>query len=151
PDNCFFRAHPEWYIDDASIVQDRHAREIYFVHPVMRSHPKLAPRIRFVTLATVFLWPSRVVQIWPVPKLEGKKREFQVWKSARSAYELSREHWVQIGWNEAKSDYDVEIDEHISLEPIWPTDKTFSDLLKLGFDGAIIDGENHDYVRQLRG
>jgi len=74
PNNVHFRAHPEWYIDDASILQDRDAGTFYFVHPVMRTHPKSAPRIRYVTLAVIFLWPSGVLQIWPVPKLEGERR-----------------------------------------------------------------------------
>ena len=157
PNNVHFRAHPEWYIDDASIIQDRDAGTFYFVHPVMRTHPKLAPRIRYVTLAVIFLWPSGVLQIWPVPKLEGERRPVKAWKSARKAYELSRGSpakpaaWTQIVWNEATNDYTVETAEGITVEPTWPTDKTFNDLLKLGFDGTIIDSENHDYVRQLRG
>jgi hypothetical protein len=154
--NVHFRAHPEWYLDDCSIVHDRNAQTFYYVHPIMRSHPKLAPRLRYVTLGVIYLWPSGALQIWPVPKLEGK-RELPAWKSARKAYELSRgspsepAKWVEIVWDDALSDYTVETAEHITAEPIWPVDKTFNDLLKLGFDGKIIDSDNHDYVRQLRG
>jgi hypothetical protein len=69
--NVHFRAHPEWYLDDCSVVQDRNAGTFYYVHPIMRSHPKLAPRLRYVTLGVIYLWPSGALQIWPVPKLEG--------------------------------------------------------------------------------
>jgi hypothetical protein len=152
PNNQHFRAHPEWYLDDASIVQDRGTGTFYYVHPVMRTYPKLAPIIRYVTLAVVFLWPSSSLMIWPVPKLEGgKRKDFPVWKSARVAYESSRDQWMQITWNELNRDYNVETAEKISVEPQWPTDKSFTDLLKLGFDGKIIDNEDHEYVRQLRG
>ena len=88
------------------------------------------------------------MQLWPVPLGD---RDFKVWKSARRAYELSRDAWVQIVWNEEKSDYDIETAEGIDHLPVWPTDKSFQDLLKLGFDGKIIDNEDHAYVRRLRG
>ena len=53
-------------------------------------------------------------------------------------------------WSEDEGDYQIETAEGIDHEPAWP-DKTFEDLLKLGFDGKIIDSEEHPYVRRLRG
>jgi hypothetical protein len=41
--------------------------------------------------------------------------------------------------------------ENINLDPIWPTDRTFNDLLKLGFADKIINSPDHPYVLQLRG
>ena len=78
------------------------------------------------------------------------EREFPVWKSARAAYELARDQWVQLVWAEDRSDYQLEIAEGIDHEPIWP-EKAFGELLKLGFDGKVIDSEEHPYVRRLRG
>ena len=47
------------------------------------------------------------MQIWPVPILGGG-REFKPWRSARAAYELARDKWVQIVWSEASfKDYIV--------------------------------------------
>src|SRR5262249_56882924 len=67
--NSYFRAHPTWVLDDATVVRDAEGsgRTYYFVAPAMRSHAKLMPRLRRVTLAVIALWPADTVQIWPVP------------------------------------------------------------------------------------
>ena len=111
-------------------------------------HPKLQPRLRRVTLVLTSTWPSGNVLIWPVPILG--EREFPVWRSARAAYELAREQWVQLVWSEERNDYLIETAEKIDHEPAWP-EKDFEELLKLGFDGKVIDSEEHPYVRRLRG
>ena len=49
-----------------------------------------------------------------------------------------------------RSDYQIETAEGIDHEPVWP-DETFEELLKRGFDGKVIDNEDHPYVRRLRG
>jgi hypothetical protein len=146
--NSYFRAHKDWLLEEATVIKDADNGTYYFVVPAMRAHPKLNPRLRRVTLAPISIWPADTVMIWPVPILGG--RDFKAWRSARAAYELARERWVQITWDEAKSDYVVETAEGINHTPTWP-DKSFEDLLKLGFDGKVIDNEDHAYVRQLRG
>jgi hypothetical protein len=146
-DNSYFRAHPDWQLDDSTIIKDKDTGRYYFVLPAMREHPKLAPRLRWVTLAAIMIWPANTVQIWPVPA-DG---DFKPWKSQRVAYELSRDQWTQIAWVKTKGEYAVETAEGINHLPIWPEGKTYNDLLKLGFDGTIIGDEEHDYVRQLRG
>jgi hypothetical protein len=80
PNNCYFRAHPQWFMDDTTVLRDDEGRAFYFVVPAMRAHPKLAPRLRWVTLAAIFLWPAGMVQLWPVP-VTGD-RAFRVWKSS---------------------------------------------------------------------
>jgi hypothetical protein len=152
PSDTYFRAHPDWALDDATILKTD-SRDTLFVVPAMRSHPKLKDRIRKVTLAALSIWPSNDIMIWPVPILGD--REFKVWKSARTAFELSLQEWTQIAWSEEKSDYVVETataekDGLINREPVWPQ-KTFEELLKIAFDGKIIDNEDHPYVRRLRG
>jgi len=105
-------------------------------------------RIKPVTLALISIWPANEVMLWPVPILGD--RDFKVWKSARRAYELAHDQWVQMAWNESRADYDIETAEGINHTPEWPN-KTFKELLKLAFDGKVIDNEDHAYVRQLRG
>ena len=147
--NVYFRAHPTWFLDELTVVKDNDSGVYYYVVPHMRKHPKLDPRLRKVILAVIALWPADIVQIWPVP-LPGPKSDFKPWRSARAAYELARDQWVQIAWSGETSDYVIETAEGIDHAPNWP-DKTFEELLKLGFDGKIIDNDEHEYVRQLRG
>jgi hypothetical protein len=147
PNDTYFRAHKDWSLDEATVIKDTNGT-YYFVVPDMRAHPKINPRLRRVTLAPISIWPADTVIIWPVP-IPGS-RDLKAWRSARAAYELALERWVQIVWDEAKSDYVVETAEGINHTPTWP-DKSFEDLLKLGFDGKVIDSEDHAYVRQLRG
>jgi hypothetical protein len=150
PANCvYFRAHPTWHLEDTTVIKDPDSGVYYFVNPPMRRHPKLAPRLRRVILGAIALWPADVVQIWPVP-LPGLKSDFKAWQSARAAYELSRDCWVQMVWSDETSNYMIETAEGIDHQPIWP-DKSFNELLKLGFADKIIDSEEHAYVRQLRG
>jgi hypothetical protein len=146
PSDTYFRAHPDWKLDDATVIKAD--RGYLFVVPAMRGYPKLVDRLRKVTLAAIITWPANEVRIWPVPILGD--REFKVWKSARAAFELSLTQWTQIVWSEERSDYVVETAEGIDHAPVWPQ-KTFEELLKVGFDGKIIDNEDHPYVRQLRG
>ena len=148
--NVYFRCHPDLLLDDATVLRDNEgtSRTFYFVVPAMRAHPQIAPHLRPVTLALTSTWPSGNILIWPVPILGD--RDFKVWKSARTAFELAREHWVQMAWNEFISDYQIETAEGIDHQPAWPTE-AFEVLLKRAFDGKVIDNQDHPYVRRLRG
>jgi hypothetical protein len=151
--NVYFRVHPdaEMRLDDSTVLRDNTGtqRAYYFVVPAMRTHPKLAQRLRRVTIALLYIWPGGAIQLWPVPILNDRSLASQ--KSARVAYELGQTQWTQIVWNEGRNDYDVETAEKIGAkEPIWP-DKSMSELLKLGFADKVIDNEDHPYVLQLRG
>jgi hypothetical protein len=152
PNNVYFRCHRDLVLDDTTVVSDAlgTSKAIYFVTPHMRVHPKLVAHLRKVTLVLTSTWPSGDFLIWPVAILGD--REFKAWKSARAAYELAQDQWVLMVWSEEKSDYQIEVAEPggINHEPVWP-EKTFGELLKLGFDGRIIDNEDHPYVRRLRG
>jgi hypothetical protein len=155
PSDCYFRAHPdpEWRLEDAAIVKAKDADTVYYISPYsgMASHPKLKDRVRKVTLAVIAVWPANTVRIWPVPVLGQSKTEFKPWKSSRAAFELSLRTWVQMSWSEEMRDYAIETAEGLVHEPVWPPEHTFRSLLKLAFDGKIIEDENHDFVRQLRG
>jgi hypothetical protein len=150
PNNSYFRCHRELILDDPTVMRDRQGtrQAVYYVSPHMRAHPKLAAHLRKVTLVLTSTWPSGNFLIWPVPILA--ERPLPAWKSARAAYELARDQWVLMVWSEEKSDYQIEIAEGIAPQPVWP-EKDFGELLKLGFDGKIIDNEDHPYVRRLRG
>jgi hypothetical protein len=150
PDNVYFRAHPypEMQLDDSTVLHDKATRSFYYVVPLMRSHAKLAQRVRRVTIALIYMWPGGTIQLWPVPIVGDST--LPAWKSARAAFELAQTSWTQIVWNKERTDYDVEVAEAIDKEPVWP-DKSMGELLKLAFADKVIDNEDHPYVRQLRG
>jgi hypothetical protein len=117
PDNGYFQCHPDpAQRIDASLLFDKEEGDVYFVWPHMMNHNLILPRLRRVTLATVYLWPSGRTALWPVPFPDEKGR-IKPWKSARRAFEIScglatdldppGPRWVQIGWNDTARDYDV--------------------------------------------
>jgi hypothetical protein len=145
-----FRIHPgEEMSLDATVIFDDN-RNCYFVTPGMRSHPKLIKRLRWVTLYLAVLWPEQQPVIWPVPVQIAGSDDFAVWRSYRKAAELSKENWMQMTWDEMKRDFTVEPAEDIPHLPQWPKE-SFSELLKIAFEGRIIDNEDHAYVYILRG
>jgi hypothetical protein len=151
PNNVYFRVHddPKMALDASVLIGDGGSDDFYFVAPSMLNHHVILPRLRKVTIATVYTWPGGAVSLWPVPNVEETR--IACWKSARAAYGLAKQHWVQLCWNNDTRDYDVAVAEGIKTEPVWPTDKTFRDLLRLGFANKIIANPEHSYVKQLRG
>src|SRR5262245_9295469 len=151
PNNVYFRVHPSPDMQlRAAVVKNREGSSTttYYIPPAMQKHPKLEKRLQLVTLALVTTWPVGNILIWPVP-IPGT-RDFKPWKSAYTAFERAQELWVQMVWNEAAGDYDVETAEGINCDPVFP-DKSFNVLLKTGFADKVIDNENHPYMLQLRG
>jgi hypothetical protein len=150
--NVYFRVHPspEMQLDNSTVLRDNTgtSRTFYYVVPTMRSHAKLAPRLRRVTIALLCIWPGGGFQLWPVPIVDEKSMRSA--KSARVAFELAQTSWTQIVWNDQRTDYDIETAEAIDKEPVWPN-KSMGELLRLAFADKVIDSEDHPYVRQLRG
>ena len=148
PNNVHFRTHPTSKLENATVIKDKNGTSDvwYFIVPAMRGHPKLAPRLRWVTIMLTCTWPGNGFLLWPVPE----RTSFKAWKSERTAAERAQTDWMQMVWNEEKGDYDVEKAENINIEPTWPKE-SFEELLKTGFADVIVDNEDHYYVRRLRG
>jgi hypothetical protein len=149
--NVYFRSHggESMSLDCSILIGGDGSDDFYFVTPFMLNHHVVLPRLRKVTIAIVYTWPGGVISLWPVPMAEETR--IACWKSARTAYELSRKQWVQLCWNSDRRDYDVAIAEGINTEPMWPEDLDIKKLLKLGFADKIISSPEHPYVMQLRG
>jgi hypothetical protein len=148
PSNVHFRTHPTLKLENATVIKDEDGtrKKFYFIVPDMRGHPKLGPRLRPVTIMLTCMWPGNGFLLWPVPE----KDDFKAWKSEKAAAEKAQSFWTNLVWNPEKADFDVETAEQINIEPTWPKD-TFEQLLKRGFADAIVDNEDHYYVRRLRG
>jgi hypothetical protein len=151
PGNVYFRVHPDpgWSLDASIIIGDGGSDDFLFVTPFMLNHHTMLPRLRRVIITVVFSWPGAELSLWPCPQLG--ERNIACWKSMNAARELAKTTWTQLTWNEAARDFDVVTAEGSLPAPTWPTDKTFADLLRLGFADKIIANENHPYVLRLRG
>jgi hypothetical protein len=149
--NVYFRCHEgeNMSLDASVLIGPDGSDDYYFVTPFMLTHHVVLPRLRKVTIAVVYTWPGGVISLWPVPMAEETR--IACWKSARTAYELSKEQWVQLCWNSDRRDYDVAVAEKINTVPMWPDDLDIRKLLKLGFADKIIASPEHPYVLQLRG
>jgi hypothetical protein len=155
PSNVYFHVHPTSKLENATVIKEKEGtRDVYFyIVPAMRGHPKLAPRLRQVTIMLVCTWPGNGFLLWPVPE----NLIFPSWKSEQTAADLAQKKdkngkdlWVQMVWDPDKSDYNIETAENIEIEPTWPKED-FAQLLKTGFADCIVDNEDHYYVRRLRG
>src|SRR5215813_12235783 len=148
PNNVYFRTHPTLKLENATVIKEKDGtREVYyFIIPDMRGHPKLAPRLRPVTIMLTYTWPGGGFLLWPVPE----KTNFKAWKSENTAADKAQTIWMSLVWNEERSDFDVEKAEDIDIEPTWPKE-SFEELLKIGFADVIVDNQDHYYVRWLRG
>jgi hypothetical protein len=149
--NVYFRCHadPKMSLDASVIIGDQGSDDFYFVHPRMLNHAVILPRLRKVTIAVVCAWPGGSISLWPVPFAEETR--VPCWRSARAAFELAKERWVQLIWNPDTRDYDVAVAEGINIGPTWPVDLNLAQLLKLAFADKIIDSPEHPYVLRLRG
>jgi len=85
---------------------------------------------------------------WPVPVLGEKPMPSD--KSQNIAFEKSLRDWTIMTWDHGLRDFNVEIAENNPQKPVWPREP-FQAFLKLAFAGRIIDSDDHEYVRQLRG
>jgi hypothetical protein len=161
PNNIYFQCHPDPAQRlDASLLIDKEENNVYFVFPSLMTNEVIFPRLRKVTVATAYAWPSGRVFLWTVPFPDERGRT-KCWKTARRAFEMScglatnldppGPRWVQLCWNSERRDYDLAVAENITSTPLWDKDLSFSASLKLAFADKTIDSKDHPYVRQLRG
>src|SRR5262249_57092039 len=84
--NVYFRTHKDIKLEDATVTRDEEGgrKAFYFIVPAMRDHPKLAPRLRYVTIRLVCTWPGDGILLWPVPA----RADFAAWRSEQAAATL---------------------------------------------------------------
>jgi hypothetical protein len=150
PNNCYFRSSSDPALQlEATLIRHKQERDLYFfVPPHMRTHPNVKRAMRAYTLVLVTTWPIGEYYLWPVPKLGMKPIKSDL--SQHKVYEQSLERWTIMAWDAEKRDFAVEPAEKMDQKPVWPKE-SFNELLKLAFAGCIIDSDEHEYVRQLRG
>jgi hypothetical protein len=151
--NLYFRSCPDVNMRlTASLIRHKQERDLfYYVVPAMREFPHVKRAFRYYTLVLITTWPIGDFQLWPVPALIGDK-PMPTDKTQNIAFEKSLREWTKMTWDQRLRDFNVETAENNPNKPVWPPeDVTFNCLLKLAFAGRIIDSDDHEYVKQLRG
>ena len=151
PDKAWFvRVHPdEKYRLQAAVLELREEREHYLVRPeIVQGLPgetAVSPRTIFTAVnrqGVVFLWTVRL------PGPDGKLDEWS--RSAQEAARLAMGGWVRVQANMGLGAYDVFQAVAALPEPQWP-EEPLRELLKVGFNGKLIDTLDHPVLRKLRG
>jgi hypothetical protein len=124
-------------------------KQFYFIHPKLRSHPRLAPLLRWYTMH-VIISSFGVVSLWPVPLKREGERDFPVWESYRRARDMALKDWTNMAWDNDQRDYILWPAEGEMGKPKFP-DRTMSNYLIEGLAGNIVDNEDHPFVREVRG
>lgn len=146
----FFRVHAgEDYTIDALVVErdDDQDREVYVVVPsCAEAVLEVARRVRLFTCiskrGTVFLWPAKL----PGESAAGRRYAETGLKIAQHAEAV----WVRMWGDRSLGAYAMVKARGNLEEPKWP-DKTFRELLRIAFEGRIIDRPNHPLIRELNG
>jgi hypothetical protein len=145
----FIRVHPgpEWRLL-TGILEIKEDRETFMIAPELRA--ELAAETVRVELysaitrqGTFFLWPVKV------PGVDGRSNLWH--ESAVAAAQEAMTKWVRVGANMQARAYEVMQAVEQIPEPVWPTSKSFEELVRLAFKDRYIASMDHPVVRGLRG
>ena len=145
----FIRVHPgEDYRMDVGIVEMKEERETFLVTPAMMSEPGIYELVAPARLVT-YITRQGVLALWPL-KLE-KDGKLNPWhESALEAAQLAEKQWVSVRADMSLGAYQIFLATAELPEPEWP-EHTFSELVRLGFKGLIVDAPDHPLIQQLTG
>lgn len=144
----FIRTHPlpEMQIDTYVIYLDDD-KETYLVAPKMQS--PLAAEIIAKKLITTITRDGGL-SLWPI-RLPDENGLLDEWnRSALQAAEMAQRKWIRICSNMQVGAYEVFQAGAELPDPEWP-ELSLSQLLRIAFEGRIIDSKDHPVVRRLRG
>ena len=138
----------EEYRMDIGIVEMKEERETYLVTPDMMSEPGLYELVAPARLVT-YITRQGVVALWPL-KLERDGKLNPWHESALQAAQLAEKQWVSVRADMSLGAYQIYVATAELPEPEWP-EHTFSELVRLGFKGLIVDKPDHPLIQQLTG
>ena len=124
-------------------------RETYWVSPKIQSELLGDPcfSLRICVLAVT---KQGVPFIWALkPDCESGGKSDKSARAPLAAMQLAQEKWTRIYWVKEKFEYLIETAD-ISDEPKFP-EKSFSELLRLGFKSSIISTLDHPALLELKG
>ena len=145
----FVRVHPDpnYRLMPAAIIEVKEDREVYLVTPQMA--PVLTGEFSTVTLFTT-INRQGVLHLWPV-KQPGPDGRHNAWhRSAAEAAERAMKKWVRATASMSLSAYEIFEASGDLPEPTWP-DIPFEEILRIAFQGHIVEREDHPLVQRLQG
>jgi hypothetical protein len=145
----FIRVRPdEDYRMDIGIVELKEEQETYLVTPAMMPEPGIYELVVPARLVT-YITRQGVLALWPL-KLE-KDGKLNPWhESALEAARLAEKQWVSVRADMSLGAYQIFLATAELPEPEWP-EHAFSELVRLGFKGLIVDAPDHPLIKQLTG
>jgi hypothetical protein len=145
----FIRVHPgEDYRMDVGIVELKDTQETFLVMPAMMSEPGIYELVVPARLVT-YITRQGVLALWPL-KLERDGKLNPWHESALEAARLAEEQWVSVRADMSLGAYQIFMATAELPEPEWP-EHTFSELVRLGFKGEIVNSPDHPLIQQLTG
>lgn len=145
----FIRVHPspEWRLQTA-LLELKEDREVFAIAPDLRAE-LAAETVRVELYSAItrqgsfFLWSAKI------PGADGRSNLWH--ESAVAAAQVAMTTWVRVCANMSARAYDVTRAVETIPEPVWPTSKTFLELVNIAFAGRYITDMNHPVIRRLRG
>lgn len=144
----FVRTHPDSaYQADVALIKNDEDGEMYAVVPSLV--PELSGLVEAYSLFTT-ITRQGTLSIWPVRLPDAGGMSHAAWDSQRAAIAKAQTEWLRIQWNREANAYDVFIATGDFPEPDWP-DMSFDDILKVAFQGRLINSLNHTLIQKLKG
>lgn len=145
----FIRVRPgEEYRMDVGIVELKDVQETYLITPDMMSESGIYELVTPARLVT-YITRQGVLALWPL-KL-GQDGKMNPWyESALDAAQLAETKWVSVRADMPLGAYQIMMATADLPEPEWP-ETSFTELVRLGFKGQIVDAPDHPLIQQLTG
>ena len=138
----------EDYRLDVGIVELKETQETFLVMPAMMQVPGVYELVQPARIVT-YINRQGVVALWPL-KLERDGKLNPWHESALEAARLAEEQWISLRADMSLGAYQIFVATAELPEPEWP-EQTFSELIRLGFKGMIVDKPDHALIQQLTG
>jgi hypothetical protein len=143
----FIRVHPDKsYRDVVALVVLEDDREIYLVTPSIAR--ELEGEYKPFTLYTAVNMQG-VVRLWNVrmPDPDGR---IDLWQqSSAEGAQRAMTQWVRVKADMNLRAYQIHVSDSVA-EPAWP-EQTFQELVRIAFQGRLVDRLDHPVVKRLRG
>jgi hypothetical protein len=145
----YVRVRPgeDWRLPAAILRIDEDRQDFLMVQSLWE---ELAQEIRPSLLVTainrqqtLFVWPV------PLPRTDGRQNAWTT--SHLEAARLAEESWIRMQANSNLGAYDLMQATAAIPAPDWPTDVTFTQVLKIAFKGRVITARDHPVLQRLRG